>query len=79
MNADERECEAGETEHGEEAVCVTVTMTRGQHRALKRAARDAGTGVSAIIREWVRREGGAPGTDAISKDPSTDGRGRGGG
>ena len=79
MDADEREREASEVEHGEEAVRVTVTMTRGQHRALKRLARDAGTGVSALIREWARREGEAPGTDAISKDPSTDGRGRGGG
>ena len=38
-------------------VRVTVTMTRGQHRALKRAARDEGVSASGLVKAWLRKEG----------------------
>ena len=38
---------------GDELVRVTVTMTRGQHRALKRAAQKESATVSALVRRWI--------------------------
>lgn len=34
-------------------VRVTVTMTRGQHRAVKGRARELGISVSELVRTWV--------------------------
>ena len=58
MGADvrDRETSTSKVEGGDETVCVTVTMTRGQHRALKRAARDEGTAVSRLVRKWLYDE-----------------------
>ncbi len=41
---------------GEELARVTVTMTKGQHRAIKRRARELGTSVSELVRTWVAEE-----------------------
>lgn len=59
MGADvrDREANAGKAGTGAELVRVTVTMTRGQHRALKRMATSKGETVSRLIREWVMEEG----------------------
>ena len=38
---------------GDELVRVTVTMTMGQHHAIKRAAREADTTVSGLVRAWM--------------------------
>ena len=48
MSPDEKSqaSSAGKAETSDVTVLVTVPMTRGQHRALKRAARDEGTAVS---------------------------------
>lgn len=56
MNADERSrvTSAGKVETGAELVRVTVTMTRGQHRALKRATREKGMSASRLVRSWLR-------------------------
>ena len=56
MNADERSrvTSTGKVETGTELVRVTVTMTRGQHRALKRATREKGMSASRLVRSWLR-------------------------
>lgn len=43
----------GVSASGDEPVRVTVTMTRGQHRALKRAAQKESATVSALVRRWI--------------------------
>lgn len=38
-----------------EVVHVTVSMTKGQHRAIKRFALDNETTASGLIQEWIDR------------------------
>lgn len=58
MNADERSrvTSTGKVGTGAELVRVTVTMTRGQHRALKQLARGEGMTVSRLVRKWLYGE-----------------------
>ena len=39
-------------------VRVTITMTRGQHRAIKGLAHELGTSVSELVRMWIAEETG---------------------
>ena len=41
---------------GGEPVRVTVTMTRGQHRAIKRRASEHDLSVSELVRRWIAED-----------------------
>ena len=60
----------GLAEVPDELIKVTVTMTRGQHRAIKRYAREHETSVSELIRMWVAEEAD-PWPDEGSQRPSS--------
>lgn len=42
-----------ENEEDAEVVRVTMTMTRGQHRAIRRYALDNETTASGLVQEWI--------------------------
>lgn len=44
-----------ENEADAEVVRVTMTMTRGQHRAIRRYALDNETTASGLVQEWIEK------------------------